>query len=94
MLAVLLHKLLFSNGLWKDQSSQKDLKTIVYAKVEGAEYYFYGGFGKKKGAITTQCGKPGPNSSSKQSHGAVRQDIDPVSCQNSKQPFALKRNSD
>ena len=76
------------------QSFQEDLKTIVYAKVEGAEYYFYGGFEKREWAITTQRGKPGPNSSSKQSHGAVRQDIDPVSCQNSKQPFALTRNSD
>ena len=48
LLAVLLHKLLFSNGLWNMQSSQEDLKTIVYAKVEGAEYYFYGGFGKRE----------------------------------------------
>ena len=61
------------------QSSQEDLKTILYAKVEGAEYYFYGGFEKRELAITTQRGTDrGPNSSSKQSHGAVRQDIDPV----------------
>ena len=75
-------------------SSQENLKTIVNAKVKGAEYYFYGGFEKRDLAITTLRGKPGPNSSSKQSHGAVRQDIDPVSCQNSKRPFALTRNSD
>ena len=90
MLAVLLHKLLFSNGLWKDQSSQKDLKTIVYAKVEGAEYYFYGGFEKRELAITTQRGTDRvqilPQNSPMVQFGKT--------LTQSKQPFALTRNSD